>query len=106
MRRILEVLVSRFQETVIEPVHLNLGQQVRTKENAVGVVEEKGMRRIRLPSQFRDARTNVDQQVRQRIQLLCEKSQVLAAFGTMRTDERRRGMPGNHAIALLQQCPR
>ena len=23
----------------------------------------------------------------------------------MRTDERRRGMPGNHAIALLQQCP-
>src|ERR1035437_3570414 len=105
MRGIFKILIRSFEEAVIKPVHLYLGQQVGAKKYTVSVLEEKSTRSVRLPPQFGRARTDIDQQIGQSIHLLSEKAQVLATFGTMRAYECCRRMAGNHSVALLQQCP-
>ena len=67
MRRIFKILIRCFEEAVIKPIHLYLGQQVGAKKNAFSVLVEKGARRVRLPPQFGRARTDIDQQIGQSI---------------------------------------
>ena len=64
MTGVLEIFVRGFEEAEIEAVHRNLWQQVAAKQDAICKAQEEFSRRIGLATEFRRARTDVDQDIR------------------------------------------
>ena len=64
------VLILSFEEAIISAVRFHLRGRVGPEENAIRVANQKAPCRIGLPSEFANARINVDIKVRKAIEPL------------------------------------
>src|SRR5882757_4631342 len=103
MRWVLEVLVGSFEESIVEAVHLNLGKEVGAEEDTVSVFEEELARGVGLTAKFGCAGTDVDDEVREAIELFGEIGEILTALGTVCAYEGDIRVPCDDGVALFQQ---
>src|ERR1700721_563172 len=81
--RIVEVLVRRFEKTVVKAIHGLLRHQVGAKEDAVRKIHKESPRGVWLPPQLGDPRADVNHHIRMVLQQLTGSTQVFSAFGYM-----------------------
>jgi hypothetical protein len=86
------VRVVRFEEAIVDLVHLPAGPCVDAEKDAVSVALEETPGCIRLPTELRDARADVHVQVRTPIEQLAHPREILGVRGDVSSDERGLGM--------------
>src|SRR4051812_28667850 len=108
--RVIEVLVLRLQEPVVDLVErivedllrvvvaVRRRHRVRAEEDAVLVLLEELPRRARLPAQLADAGPDLDRRVRELVQGLAHEGEVLRVVPDVEEHELGAGMAGEHAV--------
>lgn len=88
-RPVVERLVERLEEPVVDGVDLRVRRHIHPEQDPVRVAKEEGPRRVRLAAELAEPRGDVDVEVRVFVEQAPDEPEILRGATEMGADERR-----------------
>src|SRR5712691_11604037 len=98
-----KVVVIGFEQAVIDTIRPRVRRVVCAKQDPIGVSQKESTRGVRLSSEFRGSRSDVDVIVRQTVEHTAYVSQILRVAAHVGANESRARMAGNDVFESLEQ---